>query len=186
MYILAASSRPDLIDPALLRPGRIDKTLYCNIPFDKVGKYTYLCDIIILQNQRNEIFCALSQDLPVSAEIKFDDLAAASVDFTGADIKALLYNAQLLAVNKMLSNSTESLKDNDQSILASRDVGISSNVEAELGGQHHLGHTIHSTKFKVWHFQRNSESKGVTKTNLHDVNPVVSYCDLVYIMCVCV
>lgn len=36
VYVLAASSRPDLIDPALLRPGRVDKILFCNIPSDEV------------------------------------------------------------------------------------------------------------------------------------------------------
>ena len=32
VYVLAATSRPDLIDPALLRPGRLDKSLLCNMP----------------------------------------------------------------------------------------------------------------------------------------------------------
>ena len=36
VYVLAASSRPDLIDPALLRPGRIDKILLCDIPSEVV------------------------------------------------------------------------------------------------------------------------------------------------------
>lgn len=43
VYVLAATSRPDLIDPALLRPGRLDKCLYCGIP-EKVlhiGKHYY-------------------------------------------------------------------------------------------------------------------------------------------------
>lgn len=39
VYVLAATSRPDLIDPALLRPGRLDKCLYCDIP-DKVTLIT--------------------------------------------------------------------------------------------------------------------------------------------------
>ena len=35
VYVLAATSRPDLIDPALLRPGRLDKCLYCGIPSEE-------------------------------------------------------------------------------------------------------------------------------------------------------
>lgn len=38
VYVLAASSRPDLIDPALLRPGRLDKSLYCPPP-DQVCRF---------------------------------------------------------------------------------------------------------------------------------------------------
>lgn len=38
VYVLAASSRPDLIDPALLRPGRIDHSLFCEVP-DQVCNY---------------------------------------------------------------------------------------------------------------------------------------------------
>lgn len=41
VYILAATSRPDLIDPALLRPGRLDKCLFCGIP-TKVGALFFL------------------------------------------------------------------------------------------------------------------------------------------------
>ena len=39
VYILGATSRPDLIDPALLRPGRLDKSLYCGMP-DEVNIFT--------------------------------------------------------------------------------------------------------------------------------------------------
>ena len=47
VYVLAATSRPDLIDPALLRPGRLDKSVYCGIPGTddrkKVYNYFLLC-----------------------------------------------------------------------------------------------------------------------------------------------
>ena len=42
VYVLAASSRPDLIDPALLRPGRIDHSLFCEVP-DQVCNYISVC-----------------------------------------------------------------------------------------------------------------------------------------------
>lgn len=44
VYVLAASSRPDLIDPALLRPGRIDKHLYCELPTTVSHLIQYDCD----------------------------------------------------------------------------------------------------------------------------------------------
>lgn len=92
VYVLAASSRPDLIDPALLRPGRIDKILLCDIPSE---------------DERKEILTALTHNLPLSKEANLQDIATRAVSFTGADIKALLYNAQLLAVNRTLEQKQE-------------------------------------------------------------------------------
>lgn len=48
VYILAASSRPDLIDPALLRPGRIDLKVFCSIPDEVLHSegYTTLSDLV--------------------------------------------------------------------------------------------------------------------------------------------
>uniref|UniRef100_A0A8C7Z006 Peroxisomal ATPase PEX1 n=1 Tax=Oryzias sinensis TaxID=183150 RepID=A0A8C7Z006_9TELE len=83
VYVLAATSRPDLIDPALLRPGRLDKCLYCPPP-----------DL----EARVEILKALSTGLPLTPDVDLEQLAAATEQFTGADLKALLYNAQLEAV----------------------------------------------------------------------------------------
>ena len=50
VYILGATSRPDLIDPALLRPGRLDKSLYCGMP-DEVNVFaraTYIKVLMLL------------------------------------------------------------------------------------------------------------------------------------------
>uniref|UniRef100_A0A7N8YPY2 Peroxisomal ATPase PEX1 n=1 Tax=Mastacembelus armatus TaxID=205130 RepID=A0A7N8YPY2_9TELE len=94
VYVLAATSRPDLIDPALLRPGRLDKSLYCPPP-----------DL----EARVEILKALSAGLPVAADVDLEQLAAATEQFTGADLKALLYNAQLEAVhNTELTSGSDS------------------------------------------------------------------------------
>uniref|UniRef100_A0A3B4TZW5 Peroxisomal ATPase PEX1 n=1 Tax=Seriola dumerili TaxID=41447 RepID=A0A3B4TZW5_SERDU len=91
VYVLAATSRPDLIDPALLRPGRLDKSLYCPPP-----------DL----ESRVEILKALSTGVPLAADVDLEQLAAATEQFTGADLKALLYNAQLEAVHNSLGTST--------------------------------------------------------------------------------
>uniref|UniRef100_A0A8D0AG90 Peroxisomal ATPase PEX1 n=1 Tax=Sander lucioperca TaxID=283035 RepID=A0A8D0AG90_SANLU len=94
VYVLAATSRPDLIDPALLRPGRLDKSLYCPPP-----------DL----EARTEILKALSTGAALAADVDLDQLAAATEQFTGADLKALLYNAQLEAVH----NSMELISGSD-------------------------------------------------------------------------
>ncbi|MBN3298078.1 PEX1 factor, partial [Amia calva] len=87
VYVLAATSRPDLIDPALLRPGRLDKSLYCPPPD---------------QEARLEILKALTQAVPLAGDVDLDQLAATTDSFTGADLKALLYNAQLEAIHSNL------------------------------------------------------------------------------------
>ncbi|XP_070703090.1 peroxisomal ATPase PEX1 isoform X2 [Pempheris klunzingeri] len=93
VYVLAATSRPDLIDPALLRPGRLDKSLYCAPP-----------DL----EARVEILKALSAGIALGADVELEQLAAATEQFTGADLKALLYNAQLEAIHNSLGSSSTS------------------------------------------------------------------------------
>ncbi|XP_017279993.1 peroxisome biogenesis factor 1 isoform X2 [Kryptolebias marmoratus] len=107
VYVLAATSRPDLIDPALLRPGRLDKSLYCPPPD---------------QEARVEILKALSSGLSLAPDVDLEQLAAATERFTGADLKALLYNAQLEAVHSSPgagpSQELASGSDSDMSLSA--------------------------------------------------------------------
>uniref|UniRef100_A0A8C1TR53 Peroxisomal ATPase PEX1 n=1 Tax=Cyprinus carpio TaxID=7962 RepID=A0A8C1TR53_CYPCA len=90
VYVLAATSRPDLIDPALLRPGRLDKSLYCPPP-DRVSM------------ARLEILKALTHCVPLAADVDLEQIAVATELFTGADLKALLYNAQLEAIHSIVN-----------------------------------------------------------------------------------
>ncbi|XP_061903195.1 peroxisome biogenesis factor 1 isoform X1 [Entelurus aequoreus] len=87
VYVLAATSRPDLIDPALLRPGRLDKSLYCPLP----GR-----------EDRLAILKVLSAGVLMAPDVDLEELASRTGGFTGADLKALLYNAQLEALNGSL------------------------------------------------------------------------------------
>uniref|UniRef100_A0A8C5C5F1 Peroxisomal ATPase PEX1 n=1 Tax=Gadus morhua TaxID=8049 RepID=A0A8C5C5F1_GADMO len=112
VYVLAASSRPDMIDPALLRPGRLDKSLYCPPP-----------DV-----DRVEILQALSGALALGPDVDLRQLAEATELFTGADLKALLYNAQLEALHPPACGS-----DSDGSLSSMIFLNNSSASEDSLG-----------------------------------------------------
>lgn len=73
------------------------------------------------QEARVEILKALSTGITLAADVDLEQLAAAAEQFTGADLKALLYNAQLEAVHNSLSSSTPHV-----SLLYSKDKSLQS------------------------------------------------------------
>ncbi|KAK5050847.1 hypothetical protein LTR84_003406 [Exophiala bonariae] len=91
VYVLAATSRPDLIDPALLRPGRLDKSLLCDMPD---------------MDDRLDILRAVSVKLALTPEVdnKLLSVAARTEGFSGADLQALMYNAHLEAIHDLLGD----------------------------------------------------------------------------------
>lgn len=86
VYVLAATSRPDLIDPALLRPGRLDKSLLCDLPSAE---------------DRLDILQALLQKVRLDGDIDevLADVAQRTEGYSGADIQALVSNSQLEAIH---------------------------------------------------------------------------------------
>ena len=82
IIIMAATNRPDVLDPALLRPGRFDRQITINLP-DVIGR-----EAILHVHARNK---------KLSPEIKFEDIAHRIPGFSGADIENLLNEAALLA-----------------------------------------------------------------------------------------
>ncbi|XP_044775851.1 peroxisome biogenesis factor 1 isoform X3 [Neomonachus schauinslandi] len=122
VYVLAATSRPDLIDPALLRPGRLDKCVYCPPP-DQVS--------------RLEILNILSDSLPLADDVDLQHVASLTDSFTGADLKALLYNAQLAALPGQLLSSGlpdgSSSSDSDLSLSSMVFLNHSSGSEDSAG-----------------------------------------------------
>ena len=85
IIVIAATNRPDILDPALLRPGRFDRQITVNYP-----------DI----NGRVEILKVHSRNKPLESSVDFKEIARMTVGFTGADLANLLNEAALLATRR--------------------------------------------------------------------------------------
>ncbi len=94
VVVLAATNRPDVLDPALLRPGRFDRTIMVHAP-DQKG--------------RAEILRVHSRAVPLANDVNLDKLAAATPGMTGADLANLVNEAALLAARR--ADSTVSQRD---------------------------------------------------------------------------
>ncbi|XP_044752140.1 LOW QUALITY PROTEIN: peroxisome biogenesis factor 1 [Coccinella septempunctata] len=105
VFVLAATSRPDLLDPALLRPGRLDKQIYCQLP-DK--------------DSRLDILKVLSKSLKLCEDVNLEEVAENTDGYSGADLQSVLYNAQLSTMEHLMSEDntiTEELKAITQEVL---------------------------------------------------------------------
>ncbi|GKA61566.1 peroxisome biogenesis protein 1-like protein, partial [Tanacetum coccineum] len=89
VFVFAATSRPDLLDAALLRPGRLDRLLFCDFPSPK---------------ERCDILTVLSRKLPMANDVNLEAIAQKIEGFSGADLQALLSDAQLAAVHDLLNS----------------------------------------------------------------------------------
>ena len=85
IIIIAATNRPDVLDPALLRPGRFDRQITVSLP-DKKG--------------REEILAVHARNKKFAKEVNFSHIAKRTVSFSGADLENLLNEAALLAVRR--------------------------------------------------------------------------------------
>ncbi|MEE9409921.1 MAG: CDC48 family AAA ATPase [Candidatus Heimdallarchaeota archaeon] len=85
IIVIAATNRPDIVDPALLRPGRFDRLIYVNPPNRK---------------GRIEIFKIYTRDMPLASGVSVKDLAASTEDFVGSDIEALCREAGMIALRE--------------------------------------------------------------------------------------
>ncbi|XP_016924795.4 nuclear valosin-containing protein-like isoform X2 [Drosophila suzukii] len=99
VYILAATNRPDIIDPAILRPGRLDTILYVGLPE---------------QSERAEILKATTKNgkRPVLAEdVNLDEIAAQTEGYTGADLAGLVKQASMFSLRQSLNDGDTKLDD---------------------------------------------------------------------------
>ena len=87
VIIIGATNRPDMIDQALLRPGRFDRLLYVGVP-----------DL----DSRNEIFKIHLRDKPLAKDVNIDTLASKTEGLTGADIRGIADTASMLAIREYI------------------------------------------------------------------------------------
>ncbi len=100
LTIIAATNRPDIIDPALLRPGRLDRLVFVSPPDEK---------------SRHEIFKIHLEGKPLGSDVDLEKLSEDTEGFTGADIASVCNEATMLAireyVNSGRSTDEESIKE---------------------------------------------------------------------------
>jgi transitional endoplasmic reticulum ATPase len=91
VVVIGATNRPNLIDPALLRPGRFDELIYVSVP-NRAG--------------RRRILDIHTGKMPLADDVDLDDLAARTERFTGADLEDLVRRAGLFALRESLGART--------------------------------------------------------------------------------
>jgi cell division protease FtsH len=138
VIVLAATNRPDVLDPALLRPGRFDRHVMLDLPD---------------RRDRVAILRVHTRKVPVLDDVDLDEIAAGTPGFSGADIKNLVNEAAMLAARK---KRTEVLMEDfeearDKLLLgAVRTLAIQPEERHRLA-VHEAGHTL------VAHFLRNAD-----------------------------
>ncbi len=130
IIIIAATNRPDILDPALLRPGRFDREVVVDIP-----------DV----NGRKEILKVHARGKPLAEDVNIDVLARRTPGFTGADLANLLNEAALLAArrNKKVIEQAE-LEDSIERVIAGpeKKSRVISEEEKRLVSYHEAGHAV--------------------------------------------
>ena len=130
VIVLAATNRADILDPALLRPGRFDRQIYVGLP-DIKG--------------REEILKVHAKGKPLAEDVSLRKLAQGTAGFTGADLENLINEGALLAARKDQHFITmQDLKDAEIKVIAGpeKKSRVIPQHERELTAYHEAGHAV--------------------------------------------
>ena len=130
IIIIAATNRPDVLDPALLRPGRFDRQITVSLP-DKKG--------------REEILEVHAKDKKLAKDVSLANIARRTVSFSGADLENLLNEAALLAVRRGKEEITMSEIDEAQDRVIAGPAKKSKKYtehEKKVVAYHEAGHAV--------------------------------------------
>ena len=129
VIVMAATNRPDVLDPALLRPGRFDRHITVDRPTLK---------------GRLAIFEVHSKDVPLDIDVDLDRLAAGTVGLTGADIRNLVNEAALWASrhDKDYVDMSDFEYARDRVLMGAKREDVLSAKEKSMTAYHESGHTL--------------------------------------------
>src|SRR6476660_6946397 len=130
IILIAATNRPDILDPALLRPGRFDRQIVVDRP-DRKG--------------RKQILEVHTRGKPLAKEIDLDVLAAATPGFTGADLANVINEAALLAARRGEREITQlELEEGIMRVIAGpeKKSRLFSEKERKITAYHEMGHAL--------------------------------------------
>jgi cell division protease FtsH len=134
VIVLAATNRPDILDPALLRPGRFDRNVVIDLP-----------DV----NGRKAILGVHAKGKPISADVKLEVLAKQTTGFSGADLANMLNEGALLAARRNQSEiKTKDLEEAIERVIAGpeRRSRVVSDKEKRMTAYHEAGHALVAQK----------------------------------------
>ncbi|MEY2927160.1 MAG: hypothetical protein RL367_1637 [Pseudomonadota bacterium] len=120
VVVIGATNRPTLIDPALMRPGRLDELVYVGVP-DQPG--------------RAHILGIHTQKMPLAGDVSLDKLAARTDKFTGADLEDLVRRAGLAALRESLESKSVTMAHFESALLETR-ASVTADMEAEYARIH--------------------------------------------------
>ena len=130
VIVIAATNRPDILDPALLRPGRFDRQISVDAP---------------LRAGRRQVLDLHAKGKPLAREVDLDALAAGTAGLTGADLANIVNEAALLAARRERALITQTeLEDGVMRHVAGpqRHSRVVSAAERRITAVHELGHAI--------------------------------------------
>jgi cell division protease FtsH len=130
IILIAATNRPDILDPALLRPGRFDRQIVVDRP-DRSG--------------RKKILEVHVKGKPIASEVDLDTMAAGTPGFTGADLANLVNEAALLAARRGKKTiEQEELEEGIMRVIAGpeKKTRLLSEEERKVTAYHEMGHAL--------------------------------------------
>ncbi|QGJ69742.1 ATP-dependent zinc metalloprotease FtsH [Planctomycetales bacterium 10988] len=129
VIVIAATNRPDVLDPALLRPGRFDRHITVDRPSMKA---------------RKELFVVHSRKVPLGDDVDLDRLAAGTIGMTGADIRNLVNEAALWATRQNRDHVEQDDFEyaRDKVLMGPQRDEVLSGHEKEMTAYHEAGHAL--------------------------------------------